>query len=125
MKYFLKAVLVVFGCSIGLSSCEKEINNKINYQGNLYKGGEDTDGPIFVGFTSINEGSPVYPGSVHLYLAGQESPMDSSETDNNGNFSFNPADTGYYFIKVFQNSSLLGESGNVHIIDSTYFEFNM
>lgn len=125
MKIFIKAALFVFIAGMGLSSCEKESNTESTYEGYIHKEGEDTDGPIFVGLTTINQGSPVYPGLVELYSTGTGTPLDSAETNSEGRFSFNLEDAGYYFIKVYQNNSCLGNSGSVHVEDSTYFEFNM
>ena len=103
---------------VGLSSCE---SNQLEKETFLEKkGGEDTDTPIMVGLAKDQEEDPIYPAHVELYMVGETSVLADTTTEENGTFQFR-VDTGYYYVKLYQNEQLLITSEAVEVVDSTYF----
>ncbi|MEQ9262852.1 MAG: hypothetical protein RLP14_06800 [Owenweeksia sp.] len=116
--YILKISLGLIGLMAFLSSCENSHFEKDTFLEK--KGGEDTDTPIMVGLGLDAQEDPLYPASVELYKVNEAPMIADTNTDVNGGFQFS-VDTGYYYVKLFQNEQLLITSDTVEVTDSTYF----
>ncbi len=116
--YILKISVCLIGLVIGLSSCESSHFEKETFLEK--KGGEDTDTPIMVGLGIDAQEDPLYPASVELYKVNEVPMIADTATDESGGFQFR-VDTGFYYVKLFQNEQLLITSDTVEVVDSTYF----
>ncbi|MGB0177140.1 MAG: hypothetical protein ACPF9D_08235 [Owenweeksia sp.] len=116
--YILKISICLIGLIVGLSSCGNYHLEKETFLEK--KGGEDTDTPIMVGLGINAQEDPLYPALVELYKVNEVPIIADTATDQNGNFQFR-VDTGFYYVKLFQNEQLLITSDTVEVVDSTYF----
>lgn len=127
MKANIFQISIAMLALVALSSCTDTFSEKEELLEETVKktGGEDTDGPILVGLAQYTSGDEVYPGLVALYEDGVTEPLDSTNTDADGGFSFLTIDTGYFYVKVYEGSSLLGSSNAVLVEDSTYISLSL
>jgi hypothetical protein len=118
----LKLSICAIILTVGFSSCEKNYEKEQDYLER--KGGEDTDTPIMIGFAVDGSEEPIYPAEVELFDINQTIKVDETSTDEYGGFQFT-MDSGYYYVKLYENEQLRYISDTVEVSDSTYLPIQL
>ena len=106
---------------IGMSSCQDAMAEKDEFREEvtLKTGGKDADGPMVLGLAIDFYGEPLYPALIALHEQGGQA-LDSTNTEEDGEFHFHLEEEGNYYLKVYQNEQLVGTSQTVEVTDSSY-----
>ena len=117
---FLRLCSFALILSAGLSSCQKEKNLAAEWDTTDKKEG-DLDEPFILGYIHDEESAPVYPAFVVLVAQGSTVPLDSTETDNEGNFLLPTGSSGFFYMRIYQENELLYSTEGVNVTDSVFF----